>query len=70
MQIITYYFVQINTPLFLKKPLNLSYLYQKNQFVGTQSSLFQAKPTTKEKELAKKVKMENIYMEFIKSQIN
>ena len=30
-------------------------IYQKNQFVGTQSSLFQAKPTTKEKELAKRV---------------
>lgn len=30
-------------------------IYQKNQFVGTGSSLFQAKPTTKEKELAKRV---------------
>ena len=30
-------------------------IYQKNQFVGTSSSLFQAKPTTKEKELAKRV---------------
>ena len=30
-------------------------IYQKNQFVGTQSSLFQAKPTTKELELAKRV---------------
>ena len=30
-------------------------IYQKNQFVGTSSSLFQAKATTKEKELAKRV---------------
>ncbi|MBE6155324.1 MAG: cell wall hydrolase [Firmicutes bacterium] len=30
-------------------------IYQKNQFVGTQSSLFQASPTAKEKELAKRV---------------
>lgn len=30
-------------------------IYQKNQFVGTESSLFQASPTTKEKELAKRV---------------
>lgn len=30
-------------------------IYQKNQFVGTQGSLFQASPTTKEKELAKRV---------------
>ena len=30
-------------------------IYQKNQFVGTTSSLFQASPTTKEKELAKRV---------------
>lgn len=30
-------------------------IYQKNQFVGTSSSLFQASPTAKEKELAKRV---------------
>ena len=30
-------------------------IYQKNQFVGTSSSLFQARPTTKEKDLAKRV---------------
>lgn len=30
-------------------------IYQKNQFVGTESSLFQASPTAKEKELAKRV---------------
>jgi len=30
-------------------------IYQKNQFVGTESSLFQASPTSKEKELAKRV---------------
>ena len=30
-------------------------IYQKNQFVGTTSSLFQAASTTKEKELAKRV---------------
>ena len=30
-------------------------IYQKNQFVGTNSSLFQARPTTKEKELAARV---------------
>lgn len=30
-------------------------IYQKNQFVGTTSSLFQASPTTKEKELAKRI---------------
>ena len=30
-------------------------IYQKNQFVGTTSSLFQARPTTKEKDLAKRV---------------
>lgn len=30
-------------------------VYQKNQFVGTGSSLFQATPTTKEKDLAKRV---------------
>lgn len=30
-------------------------VYQKNQFVGTTGSLFQAKPTTKEKELAKRI---------------
>ena len=30
-------------------------IYQKNQFVGTNSSLFQSKPTTKEKDLAKRV---------------
>ncbi len=30
-------------------------IYQKNQFVGTNSSLFQASPTAKEKELAKRV---------------
>lgn len=30
-------------------------IYQKNQFVGTSSSLFQAKATTKEKELAKRI---------------
>lgn len=29
-------------------------IYQKNQFVGTKSSLFQAAATTKEKELAKR----------------
>lgn len=32
-----------------------SAIYQKNQFVGVDSSLFQASPTTKEKELAKRV---------------
>ena len=30
-------------------------IYQKNQFVGTSSPLFQSKPTTKEKDLAKRV---------------
>lgn len=30
-------------------------IYQKNQFVGTQSSLFQSSPTTLEKNLAKRV---------------
>lgn len=30
-------------------------IYQKNQFVGTNSSLFQSTPTTKEKELAKRI---------------
>lgn len=30
-------------------------IYQKNQFVGTTSSLFQSKPTTKEQDLAKRV---------------
>jgi N-acetylmuramoyl-L-alanine amidase len=30
-------------------------IYQKNQFVGTTSSLFQARPTTKEKDLAKRI---------------
>lgn len=30
-------------------------IYQKNQFVGTGSSLFQAKPTTQEKNLAERV---------------
>lgn len=30
-------------------------IYQKNQFVGTQSSLFQASPTTKEKQLAQRI---------------
>lgn len=30
-------------------------IYQPNQFVGTTSSLFQAKPTTKEKDLAKRI---------------
>lgn len=30
-------------------------IYQKNQFVGTSSSLFQASPTSKEKELAQRV---------------
>lgn len=30
-------------------------IYQKNQFVGVDSSLFQASPTTKEKELAKRI---------------
>lgn len=30
-------------------------IYQKNQFVGTKSSLFQATSTSKEKELAKRV---------------
>lgn len=30
-------------------------IYQKNQFVGTTSSLFQASPTAKEKELAKRI---------------
>lgn len=30
-------------------------IYQPNQFVGTNSSLFQASPTTKEKELAKRI---------------
>lgn len=30
-------------------------IYQKNQFVGINSSLFQAAPTAKEKELAKRV---------------
>ena len=30
-------------------------IYQKNQFVGTSSSLFQTSPSTKEKELAKRV---------------
>lgn len=30
-------------------------IYQKNQFVGVDSSLFQASPTTKEKELARRV---------------
>ena len=39
------------------KNINTVYdaIYQKNQFVGTESSLFQASPTTKEKELAKRV---------------
>lgn len=30
-------------------------IYQKSQFVGTSSSLFQASPTAKEKELAKRI---------------
>lgn len=30
-------------------------IYQKNQFVGINSSLFQSNPTTKEKELAKRI---------------
>lgn len=30
-------------------------IYQKNQFVGTSSSLFQSSPSNKEKELAKRV---------------
>lgn len=30
-------------------------IYQKNQFVGTQGSLFQSTATTKEKELAKRI---------------
>ena len=30
-------------------------IYEKNQFVGTNSSLFQGRPTTKEKNLAKRV---------------
>lgn len=30
-------------------------IYQKNQFVGTDSSLFQASPTNKEKDLAKRI---------------
>lgn len=30
-------------------------IYQKSQFVGISSSLFQASPTTKEKELAKRI---------------
>lgn len=30
-------------------------IYQKNQFVGTSSSLFQSNPTTREKELAKRI---------------
>ena len=30
-------------------------IYQKNQFVGTNSSLFQSNPTTREKELAKRI---------------
>lgn len=30
-------------------------IYQKNQFVGTSGSLFQARPTTKEKELAERI---------------
>lgn len=30
-------------------------IYQKNQFVGTKSSLFQSSPTTNEKNLAKRV---------------
>ena len=30
-------------------------IYQKNQFVGTTSSLFQAKPTTLEKQLAERI---------------
>ena len=39
------------------KNINTIYdaIYQKNQFVGTNSSLFQASPTSKEKELAKRV---------------
>ncbi len=39
------------------KDINSIYnaIYQKNQFVGVNSSLFQAAPTTKEKELAKRV---------------
>lgn len=30
-------------------------IYQKNQFVGTSSSLFQSNPTSQEKELAKRI---------------
>ena len=30
-------------------------IFQKNQFVGTQSSLFQASPTAKEKQLAQRI---------------
>lgn len=39
------------------KNINTIYdaIYQKNQFVGITSSLFQASPTTKEKELAKRI---------------
>ena len=39
------------------KDINSIYnaIYQKNQFVGVNSSLFQAAPTAKEKELAKRV---------------
>ncbi|MBE6148457.1 MAG: cell wall hydrolase [Firmicutes bacterium] len=39
------------------KNINTVYdaIYQKNQFVGTESSLFQASPTAKEKELARRV---------------
>lgn len=39
------------------KNINTIYdaIYQKNQFVGTTSSLFQASPTAKEKELAKRI---------------
>lgn len=36
-------------------------IYQKNQFVGTQSSLFQSTPTTNEKNLAKRVLLGEYY---------